>query len=541
MSEFDYIVVGAGTAGCVLAGRLSEQADCRVLLLEAGPPPDNFWIRTPAGMAPLFNSKRFNWGFYTEPVPTLQGRRVYFPRGKTLGGSSAVNGLVHNRGTRADYDGWAQMGNAGWSWDDVLPLFRRMETNTLGPGPYHGTDGPLHVARPSILHPTVVDFIEAAARAGLPRVERFSGQEAEGVGQTQINVRDGVRHSAYDAYVAPVRKRPNLTVRTGVHVRRVLFEGEGRRATGVELSDGTQLQRIASTREVILCAGALQSPQLLMLSGIGDGAALQRLGISTRMHRPGVGQNLQDHCVIRFQAESTRDSSYNRHLTGWRKYLEGLRYVSTRSGYLTMPSSPAVALVKSDPAMAYGDLQFSFRPMTFSFDAQGHASVDSFHGLGATVYRVRPASRGEVQLKSADPMDAPRFIPNFLQADEDVHAMLSGIRSLRRIFATEPLASRVVKELLPGPDCTSDDQLVDYLRGAAACAFHPAGTCKMGHDEMAVVDARLRVHGVEGLRVVDASIMPTVTSGNTNAPVVMIGEKAADMIRADAVAARHAA
>lgn len=532
MTDYDYIIVGAGTAGCVLAGRLTEQPGVRVLLLEAGPPPDNFWIRTPAGMAPLWNSKVFNWGFYTEPVPMLNDRRVYFPRGKTLGGSSAVNGLVHNRGTRDDYDGWARAGNPGWGWDDVLPLFMRSETNTLGAGPHHGGDGPMHVAHPSILHPTVVDFIEAANRCGLPRVERFSGAEREGVGQTQCNVRDGVRHSAYDAYVAPVRQRPNLAIKTGVHVRRVLFDGL--RASGVELTEDGALRRFNARAEVILCAGALQSPQLLMLSGIGDGAALQRLGLNTLVHRPGVGQNLQDHCLVRFQSECRPDSSYNRRLTGWRKYLEGLRYVATHTGYLTMPSSLAVALVKSDPAMEYGDLQLSFRPMTFAFDAKGHAEVDRFHGLGATVYRVRPASRGEVVLASADPMDAPRFIPNFLQADEDVRAMISGIRILRRIFATAPLAPRVVRELLPGPERSDDDQLVDYLRSAAACAFHPAGTCRMGSDDEAVVDARLRVHGVQGLRVVDASIMPTVTSGNTNAPVVMIGEKAAEMIRADA-------
>jgi choline dehydrogenase len=529
---FDYIIVGAGTAGCVLAGRLSERPDCRVLLLEAGPPPDDFWIRTPAGMAPLFNSKKFNWGFYSEPVPELKGRRVYFPRGKTLGGSSAVNGLVHNRGTRADYDEWARLGNTGWGWDDVLPLFKRLETNSQGAGPYHGGDGPLHVADPSILHPTVTDFFEAARRVGLPRVDRFSGLEPEGAGPTQINVHRGVRDSAYDAYVAPFRQRPNLVVMTDVRVRRVLFEG--RVAQGVEAIVGGQMRRFDARAEVILCAGALQSPQLLMLSGIGDGAALQQHGIATRVHRPGVGRNLQDHCLIRMQSESTPGSSYNRFLSGWRKYVEGLRYIITHTGYLTMPSSPAMALVKSDPAREFGDLQFSFRPMTFSFDANGHATVDGFHGLGATVYRVRPASRGEVRLKSADPLDAPLFIPNFLQADEDVRAMVFGMRKLRSVFATEPLASRVVRELLPGPGVTTDEQLIDYLRGAAACAFHPAGTCKMGTDDMAVVDARLRVHGALRLRVVDASIMPTVTSGNTNAPVVMIGEKAADMVRADA-------
>jgi choline dehydrogenase len=537
--EFDYIVVGTGTAGCVVASRLSEQADCRVLLLEAGPPADDFWIRTPAGMAKLFKSERYNWRFHTEPVPTLNNRRLYWPRGKTLGGSSAINGMVHCRGNRDDYDHWARLGNPGWGWDDVLPYFKRSERNARGAGPYHGGDGPLTVSDPVLTHPSVVDFVEAARRAGIPRIEDFTGVEHEGAGILQSNIRDGVRQSAYDAFLAPVRNRPNLVVRTGAHVRRVLIED--RQAKGVEVLERGEIVSYQARREVILCGGALASPQLLMLSGIGDGEQLQRHGIQTLLHAPGVGRNLQDHCSIRVQALCTPQSSYNSELNGWRKYWQGLRYVLTRRGYLALSSSQAAAFVKSSPGLDYADLEISFRPMTFTYEDSGVVNVDNYHAMGASVYRVRPASRGEVLLRSADPLDAPAFVPNYLEAVEDIEASLSGMRILRSILASEPMASRIVSELIPGPGVKTDEQMIDFMRREGHCSYHPAGSCKMGKDDMAVVDARLRVHGVGRLRVVDAAIMPTVTSGNTNAPAVMIGEKGADMIRADHAAARDAA
>ena len=536
LETYDYIIVGAGSAGCVVARRLSDQSGCRVLLLEAGPPADDFWVRTPAGMAIVFKSERFNWRYYTEPVPALNNRKIYWPRGKALGGSSAINGMVYVRGNRRDYDHWKALGNPGWGWDDVLPYFKRSESNDLGAGPFHGGDGLLGVSGPAVRHPTSADFIEAARRTGLPRVEDFNTGEQEGAGFMQATIRNGVRQSTYEAFLAPVRDRPNLVVRTGVQVRQVLFDGNV--ATGVEVLDKGEVHAFAAAREVILCAGAVSSPHLLMLSGIGDGESLHRQSIKTLVHLPGVGQNLQDHFTVRIQAKTNRESSYNGDLIGWRKYWQGLRYLATKGGYLAMPSTSTGAYLRSSPDMEYADLQVSFRPMTFTYHESGKVEVDTYHAIGASVYRARPDSRGEIALRSPNPLDAPAVIPNYLGAAEDIRATLSGVRQLRKILATEPLASRIVAELIPGPHVKTDEQWIDFMRREGQCAFHAAGTCKMGGDPMAVVDARLRVHGVERLRVVDASIMPLVTCGNINAPTIMIGEKGADMIRADGVAPR---
>lgn len=539
LESYDYIVVGAGSAGCVVARRLSDDPAVRVLLLEAGPPARNFWLKVPAGMAPLFRSERYNWRFMTEPEPKLRDRRMYWPRGKVLGGSGAINGLAHVRGHRRDFDHWAQLGNTGWGWDGVLPYFQRSEDNDRGPGQGRGVGGPLPVTNPMVIHPAVTDFIESTRRLGVPLLDDLEAGDNDGVGLSQFNIRKGVRQSSYDVYVKPVEGRPNLVVRPNVHVRRIQFDGHT--ATGVELTESGLTRSVQATREVVVAAGALQSPHLLMLSGVGDGDMLRDHGVPLLHHSPGVGKNLQDHFNVRVQMGATPGSSYNADLRGWRKYWQGMQYVLFKQGYLTLGNSPAAAFLKSHEALDYADLEISFRPMTFGFDAQGNAAVDSYDAMASSIYRVRPASRGEVRLRSPDPMENPAFQPNFLSDPEDITATISGIRLLRRIMETEPLKSRVVKELTPGGAVETDEQLLDYMEREGQCAFHPAGTCKMGRDPMAVVDERLRVRGIERLRVIDASIMPVVTSGNTNAPTVMIGEKGAEMMQLDAVPARPVA
>jgi choline dehydrogenase len=536
MQTYDYIIVGAGSAGCVVASRLSEDPQTSVLLIEAGPPADKFWVHTPAGMAKLFFHKEFNWNYYTEPIPTLGNRKMYWPRGRGLGGSSAINGMIFIRGHRDDFDHWEHLGNPGWGFDSVLPYFRKMEHNERGGNNYRGQGGPLWVSDPVVLHPANTDFVEAAVRAGVPRTDDLNGEVHDGVGYMQHTIRRGKRQSAYVAYIDPVRHRRNLTVEPNCHVRRVVIEnGE---AVGVEIEQAGQLRVVQAAREVVLSTGALNSPQLLMLSGIGAGQHLRANGIDVLHDLPGVGQNLQDHFYIHGSYHARPDSSYNRDIRGLRKYWQGMRYLLTGSGYLALGSSQVGAFVKSSPDQQYADLQISFRPMTFTYHASGRVEVDPQPAMAAGVYRVRPVAKGTVTLRSKDPYAAPVFTPNFLTHPEDVKAMISGIRQIRRIMAQEPMASRTTGEKLPGAHLQTDDQLLTYMEQHGNCAFHPSGTCKMGPDGMAVVDERLRVRGVARLRVVDASIMPRVTSGNTNAPSIMIGEKGADMILRDALARR---
>ena len=535
MDHYDYIVIGAGSAGCVIARRLSDASNLRVLLLEAGGPSDGFWNRTPAGVARLHKSEQFNWNYTTEPVPGLNNRRIYWPAGKALGGSSAINGMVYIRGDQRDFDNWARLGNAGWGWEDVLPYFKRSETNERGGSGIHGADGPLNVSDPSVIHPTVRDFIDAAEKCGLPRRADFAAGEQEGAGTVQYTIRNGERHSSYRAYIEPVRDRRNLTVESGVRVCRIVFRE--RTAIGVELIQDGRKRTVFSDREIILSAGAVRSPHLLMLSGVGDGRRLQQQGVPLVAHLPGVGRNLQDHLTVRVQAETSRASSYNSELRGWRKYLQGARYLVTKGGYLALGTSTAAAFLKSGPDVEYADIEISFRPMTFTAQPSGKVEIDNYDAISGSVYRVRPASRGEVSLRSPDPMEPPVIQPNYLDAPEDLAATVAGIRAFRRILGAEPLASRVQKEIVPGPDAKTDEKLADYVRRDASSVWHPAGSCKMGNDEMAVVDSSLRVRGLERLRVIDASIMPVVTSGNTNAPTIMIGEKGADLVRADAAPA----
>ncbi|RDD71134.1 GMC family oxidoreductase [Paracoccus versutus] len=529
MEPYDYLVVGAGSAGCVMASRLSEDSRKSVLLIEAGPSADYFWINTPAGMGPLFLNKRYNWAFTTETVPTLGGRTVYWPRGKTLGGSSSVNGMVYSRGHPMDYDHWASLGNEGWSYRDVLPYFRKSECNERGADAFFGGDGPLAVSDPVIRHPSTEDFVAAAVRNGIPEIRGLNAPPYEGVSYQQFTIRGGRRESAYTAFVKSVLHRRNLTVLTGVQVLRiVLRNGE---ATGVEVIQDGARRIIHAAREVILSAGALASPHLLMHSGIGDAGQLRKFGIQAARHLPGVGQNLQDHWFAPFLMRVTPDSSYNGHLVGWRKYVEGMRYLLTRRGYLAMGSSAVSAYVRSTPDQPQPDLQLAIRPMTSNFLPSGQVVVDPEPGMSGATVLVGPKSTGHMALKSADPLAAPAFHPNYLGDEDDIRRTLIGMRLFRRILATEPLSRRIVSELAPGPDAVTDDQLLDHLKQAGSTGWHQTSTCKMGRDEMAVVDPQLRVHGIGRLRVVDASVMPRITRGNTSAPTIMIAEKAADMIR----------
>lgn len=532
METWDYIIVGAGSSGCVVARRLAENKNLRVLVLEAGEKASDFWVSTPAGMAKLFLSDKYNWRFHTEPVPELKNRRIYWPRGKALGGSSAINGMVYTRGNRLDYDHWAELGNRGWSWKDVLPYFKKAETNGRGGNEFRGSNGPLAVNDPVLTHPSITDFVAAAGKTGIPLNADLSTSGEDGAGVLQATIQNGKRHSAYDAYLKPIEHQANLKIQTNVLARRVIIQNQ--RAEGVEVEINGKIECFKADKEIIISAGALNSPHLLMLSGIGNRQHLEEFRIQSIHHLPGVGENLQDHCSIHVKAQTNPDRSYNQNISGWKKYIEGVRYLLTGGGYLALGSSQAAAFVRSSPKMNYSDLEISFRPMTFSFSDTGEATVDPYPGISAAVYRVRPASKGHIRLKSADPHVTPAFHANYLQADEDRLAMIAGIKKIREIFAANPLKKHITAEMAPGIECLSNHHIEQFIRDNAKCAYHPVGSCKMGNDEYSVVNDRLQVHGISALRVIDASIMPVITSGNTNAPCIMIGEKGAAMILEDA-------
>ena len=530
---YDYVIVGGGTAGCALANRLSADGRHSVLLLEAGPRDRYLWIHIPIGYGKTMFHPVYNWGFYTAPDPGMHDRRIYWPRGRGLGGSSSINGLIYVRGQSEDYDGWAALGNRGWSWRDVLPYFRRMEHNTRGASEYHGGDGPLWCSDIEEKHELMEAIIRGANELGVPRNDDFNGATQEGVGYYQLFTRGGWRCSTAAAYLVPARDRANLRVETNAHALRVTFEG--RRACGVAYRQHGVERHVRAAREVLLCAGALQSPQLLHVSGVGPAPLLAQHGIPVVHALPGVGENLQDHLQLRVMYKVRKPITTNDELrTLYGKARIGLKWLLFKRGPLAIGINQGGLFTRVLPESTRPDVQFHFA--TLSAELAG-ADPHPWSGCTFSVCQLRPESRGRVTLQSASTLDAPVMEPNYLSSETDRRCAVAGVRFARTLAATQALKDYIQEEYRPGGAAQSDEEILEFAREYGATIFHPSGTCKMGSDPMAVVDERLRVHGIAGLRVVDCSIMPTLVSGNTQAAVVMIAEKAADLILEDAATA----
>jgi choline dehydrogenase len=528
-AEFDYVIVGAGSAGCVLANRLSASGKHSVLLLEAGPKDRNIWIHVPLGYGKLFKAKSVNWMYQTEPEPGLNNRSVFQPRGKTLGGSSSINGLLYVRGQHEDYDRWRQLGNTGWGYDDVLPYFKKAEDQQRGGDDYHGAGGPLPVSDTRHPDPLSDAFIAAAVESGLPFNPDFNGATQEGVGLFQTTTRHGRRASTAVAYLRPALRRGQVRVETAALAQRVVFEG--RRAVGVEYKQHGVTYVARARREVLVCSGAFNSPQLLQLSGIGPAALLQQHGIDVVMDAPGVGNDLQDHMQVRIVMRCAQKITLNDIVNHpVRKAMMALRYAAFRTGPLTIAAGTAGAFFRTDPRLATPDIQVHFLP--FSTDRMGEA-LHAYSGFSASVCQLRPESRGSLRIRSADPSVPPEIRVNYLATETDRTTNVEGLKILRKMLHAPALKPFVVEELEPGLKVADDDELLAYCRQRGSTIYHPTSTCRMGNDAMAVVDQRLRVRGIEGLRVVDGSVMPDLVSGNTNAPIIMIAEKASEMILQD--------
>jgi len=534
--EFDYVIVGAGTAGCVLANRLSEDGKTRVLLLEAGGSDQIVWIQLPIGYGRTFFDRQINWMYDTQPVPGLGGRESYWPRGKVIGGSGSINAMVHVRGQPHDFEDWAALGNQGWGWDDVLPYFVKAEDHDLGEGRYHGAGGPQHVTEISAkAHPLSRTFIETGKALGLPFAADLNSPNGEGVGIYQINTRHGRRASTANEYLRPALRKGGVTLRTKSHATRILFEGT--RATGIAYQRGGKTFEARATREVILSGGSINSPQLLSLSGIGDAAVLKPLGIDVLVDAKAVGRNLQDHLAISYFYK-TRVPTLNDELRPlWGKIKAGLHYVWNRGGPLSMSVNQGGGFVRSGPDAPRVNLQLYFSPVSYTQTPLSERKLlnpDPFSAFLLSFNSCRPTSRGHLQITSADPFEYPSIQPNYLSTQLDIDEAIAGNRMLRAIAQTAPLSDIITEELVPGAHLQGDEALLEDFRNRADTVYHPSCTCMMGPDPAtSVVDARLRVHGVQGLRVVDASVFPTITSGNINAPTVMVAEKGAAMILED--------
>jgi len=528
---FDYVIVGAGSAGCVLANRLSADPSVRVCLLEAGPTDDFELIHTPGAFGFFMFSKKYDWSFDAKPDPTVRnGEPIFCPRGKTLGGSSSINGMVYTRGHRADYDDWAALGNPGWGYDDVLPYFRKAETNARGADAYHGGDGPLYVSDSELNYPISKVFIDAAREAGMPMSDDFNGEHYEGFGAYQFTIKDGRRCSAAVAYLHPAMKRPNLDVRTEAEVLRVEFDG--RRATGVTFNHDGHIETVKTTREVILSAGAYGSPQLLMLSGVGAPDELGAHGIDVVHALPGVGKNLQEHFDAAVLVRSKNHGGITLSARGaWQMTAEGVKYYGAQLGKLRSSVTEAGGFLKTDPSLARPDVQMHSVPLLFD-DSGRDLKLMMDDGYSCHVCCLRPRSRGTVSLASANPSSPPVIDHNYFADPYDLQVLVDGVRLARRILAAPAFDRYRIEEIHPGADKLSDEAIAQACKDRLGIVYHPVGTCKMGPDDRAVVDADLRVHGLESLRVIDASIMPTLVGANTNAPTIMIAEKAADMILA---------
>lgn len=528
--EFDFVIVGAGSAGCVLANRLSADGKHRVALLEAGPVDRNFWIHLPIGYGKTMWSDKVNWRFYTEPEPNMAGRRIYWPRGKTLGGSSSINGLIAIRGQAQDYDRWHALGNPGWAFRDVLPYFIKSETNDVaGEDQLHGSSGPMSVTSIKRPNELIEAVIASAAKLGVARTHDFNGATQEGVGYYQLTTLNGWRMSAAKAYLKPAKARKNLSVITDAHATGIILEN--RRATGVRYASHGQRHSVRARRGVILSAGALQSPQLLMLSGIGAANELKAHGIAVALDRPAVGKNMQDHLQIRLIYRTKRPISTNDQLNSvFGRLRIALDWAIRRSGPLAVGINQGGLFARVLPQSETPDIQFHIS--TLSADMAG-AVPHSFSGCTFSVCQLRPESRGHVTLGSADPLAPPKMYANYLDSEVDRRCVIGGIAFARKLARTEPLSGEIAEEKLPGAAATTDADLLQFARENGATIFHPSGTCRMGSDARAVVNPRLRVRGVDALWVADCSIMPTLVSGNTNLPAIMIGEKASEMVLAD--------